>query len=231
MRTRLSLVLLGSLGLAACQGDTIAPPTARPMDARAQATLLTLVQQPSLTRSQSEALRGVRARSDAAEVHLARVASAPARMLQQGSAVRIEVAPGLEVEAVGERVQLRGADDLPWGGPVRGAFGSVQLVLAEDGITATVTVGETKYSIEPLGNGLHAVSRIDQSGFPPEHAPENPNGTPSDVSDLGFQAAKGCGPLSATEWAGSLHISMFGAVTPRGTACCRPRVGRRHDDG
>ncbi|HEU4557789.1 MAG TPA: M12 family metallo-peptidase [Longimicrobium sp.] len=191
MKARLTLVLLGSLALAACQGDAIAPPTARSMDNPAQATLLSLVNQPSLNRSQGEALTAIRGRSSAAEVHLARVANSPASVLKQGSAVRIEVAPGLEVEAVGQSLQQRGAEDLSWGGNLRGTHGWVQVVVGEEGVTGTVTVGETKYSIEPLGNGLHAVARIDQSGFPPEHAPDNPNGTPSDVSDLGFAAAKG----------------------------------------
>jgi hypothetical protein len=192
MRTRLSLVLLGSLGLAACQGDAIVPAT-QTMNAPAQRTLLTLVQGPSLNRSQGEMLGAIRGRSSAAEVHLARVAPEPAGMLQQGSALRMEVAPGVEVTAVRQAVQTRGASDISWGGSVQGQHGWVQMVLAEDGIVGTVTIGETQYSIEPLGNGLHAVSRIDQSGFPAEHAPENPNGTPSDVSDLGFRAAKGGG--------------------------------------
>jgi hypothetical protein len=32
------------------------------------------------------------------------------------------------------------------------------------------------YSIEPLGDGLHAVTKIDQHGYPSEHTPDNPSG-------------------------------------------------------
>jgi hypothetical protein len=86
------------------------------------------------------------------------------------------VAPGVQVVAVGQRVEQRGASDISWGGPVQGTHGWVQLVLAGGGVTGTVTVGTTTYSIESLGGGVHAVSRIDQSGFPSEHPADVPAG-------------------------------------------------------
>jgi hypothetical protein len=67
-------------------------------------------------------------------------------------------------------------------------------------LTATVTLGETKYAIEPVGNGLHAVTRIDQAGFPPEHTPDNPSGAlisnTLDRAVGGIQAARS-GAVSA----------------------------------
>jgi hypothetical protein len=68
------------------------------------------------------------------------------------------------------------------------------MVFADGGVTATVTVGRETYSIEPLGNGLHAVSRIDQNGFPSEHAPENPSGvldTPPPAEPMSAKAPGG----------------------------------------
>ncbi|HYH81170.1 MAG TPA: M12 family metallo-peptidase [Longimicrobium sp.] len=193
MKARLAMVLLGSLGLAACQGDEITPPAAKPVNTGAQENLLTLVSKPSLNRGQGDRLASISGRSSTAEVHLARLAAEPERMLRQGAAVRIAVAPGVQVLALGERVQQRAAEDISWGGAVQGAHGWVQLVLADGGVTATVTVGNAQYSIEPLGNGLHAVSRIDQGGLPPEHTPDNPSGALSNTIDLaldGLQAAR-----------------------------------------
>jgi len=195
MKARLALVLAASVGLAACQGDDITPSASRSMSASraAQQDLLTLIPQPALDNAQQARLATIKGRPSTAEVHLARIAGAPGQILREGSAVRLAVAPGLQVVADAERVQQRAADDVSWSGPIRGGNGWVQLVLMNGEITATVTVGFTQYSIEPLGNGVHAVSRIDQSGFPPEHTPDNPSGALSSSLNSavgGLQAAR-----------------------------------------
>lgn len=176
MRARLALVMAASLGLAACQGDDLVPAESTTMSTAAQENLLTVVPNIPLEKTQQARLAVIRSQPSNKEIHLARIASAPARMLGKGAAIRLGVAPGVQVVADGERVEQRSASDISWSGPVRGAHGWVQMVLAEGGMTATVTIGQTQYSIEPLGNGVHAISRIDQSGFPPEHGPDNPTG-------------------------------------------------------
>ena len=189
MRARLALFLAASLGLAACQGDDLAPSAAPSMSANAQENLFTLVPDQALDNVQQGRLATIRGRASTAEVHLARLASAPGQMMRQGAALRVPVAPGKQVVAVGERVQQRAANDISWAGAMRGGDGWVQMVLGAEGVTGTVTVGFTSYSIEPLGNGLHAVSRIDQSGFPSEHTPDNPSGV--------LDTPPPAGPLSA----------------------------------
>ncbi|HEY7766766.1 M12 family metallo-peptidase, partial [Longimicrobium sp.] len=194
---RFALVLAASAGLAACQGDQINPSASSSMSAaEAQENLLTLAPGAALSAAQQSQLASIRGRASTAEVHLARIAAAPGRMLGQGAAVRLAVAPGLNVVAVGERVQQRAAEDISWAGPVRGEHGWVQMVFMDGGVAATVTVGRTQYSIESLGNGLHAVSRIDQSGFPSEHTPDNPSGALSsslDAAISGIREARSSG--------------------------------------
>jgi hypothetical protein len=177
MKARLSLVLAASLGLAACQGDN-PNPSAAPAEnpVAAQENLLTLVPQPSLNTAQEGRLSAIRGRRTTDGVHTARMASAPGQLLRAGSLLRLAVAPGVNVVAAGQQVQQRGANDVSWGGPVQGTHGWVQMVLSPEGLTGTITVGLTSYRIEPLGNGLHAVSKIDQNGFPPEHTADNPSG-------------------------------------------------------
>ena len=192
MKARLTLVLAASLGLAACQGaDDPIPATAPAMNAAAvaQENLLNLVPEQALNARQAQVLSSIRGRASTAEVHLARMASAPGQLLRANAAVRIPVAPGVQVVAVGQKVTERAANDLSWAGPLRGNDGWVQLVYMEDGVTATVTVGHTKYSIEPLGDGLHAISRIDESGFPIEHPADNFSGALQD-NGAGFLGAK-----------------------------------------
>ncbi len=194
MRARLALVLAASLGLAACQGDNSASADAGTMSASTQENFLTLIPNRGLDKTQQSRFALIRERSTSTEVHLARIAAAPGRMLGKGNTVRLGVAPGVQVVATGERVQKRAENDLSWGGPVREGHGWVQMVLSGGDVTATVTVGQTQYSIEPIGNGLHAVSRIDQSKFPPEHTADNPTGVLDPAPPANFLdalAAKG----------------------------------------
>jgi hypothetical protein len=177
MRARLSLVLAATLGLAACQGDQVAPEASSAETPAVQENFLTLVPQEQLNSGQQGRLSNISSRPFTERVHVARVASAPGQLLKAGNTLRLAVAPGVNVVAAGQRVQQRAANDVSWGGPLQGGtHGWVQMVLGPEGVTGTVTVGLVSYRIEPLGNGLHAVSRIDQNGFPPEHPADNPTG-------------------------------------------------------
>jgi hypothetical protein len=198
MKAGITLVLAASIGLAACQGDDISPSASHSMSPVAQENLLSLVPEGALNATQRERLAAVRGRPSTGEVHLARIAAAPGRMLQQGAVVRLMVAPGVNVVAVGERVSSRAANDISWAGPVRGGHGWMQIVFKEGGVTATVTVGQTQYGIEQLGDGLHAVYRIDQSGFPQEHAPDVPGGALEDNGGSFLASRSATGGASAS---------------------------------
>jgi hypothetical protein len=179
MKAGLPLILAASLGLAACQGDDYTPSAASAVDAASvQENLFTLVgnDQP-MDNAQQGRLAAIRGRATArAGVSVARVTPSPAQLLREGAALRIPVAPGLNVVATGQRVQQRSESDISWAGPLRDGTGWAQLVMMDGGVTGTVTVGYDSYSIEPLGNGLHAVSKIDQSRFPSEHSADVPAG-------------------------------------------------------
>ena len=221
MKARLALVLAASLGLAACQGDDTTPTGSRSMNASVaagQQDLLTIIPQPALNRVQQNRLAAIRGRGSSAEVHLARIAGAPGQMLRPGSVVRLGLAPGAQVVADGERVQQRAADDISWSGPIRGGHGWVQAVLMNGELTATVTVGTQQYSIEPVGNGVHAVTRIDQDGFPSEHTPDNPSGALSTSLDAAaLRALPGASP-SAISAAALTTINVMVVYTASGAS-------------
>ncbi|MBD0319899.1 MAG: hypothetical protein ICV87_06185, partial [Gemmatimonadetes bacterium] len=206
MRAGITLVLAASIGLAACRGDEITPSPSQSMSPVAQENLLTLVPEAALNAGQRDRLAAVRGRPSTGEVHLARIGAAPGRMLQQGAALRVPVAPGISVVAVGERVQSRAANDISWAGPVRGTHGWMQLVFMEGGVTGTVTVGQTQYGIEQIGDGLHAVYRIDQSGFPQEHAPDVPGGALEDNGGVSLASRSASGSMSSMSVASQINV-------------------------
>jgi hypothetical protein len=127
----------------------------------------------------------------------------------------MSVAPGVNVVAVGERVEHRAANDVSWAGPVRGGHGWMQVVFMEGGVTATVTVGNTSYAIEPIGDGLHAVSRIDQSGFPQEHPADNPSGALEDNGgvNLASRSASTVTSNNVSSLAAATQINVLVAYT------------------
>lgn len=202
MKARLALVLAASVGLAACQGDDRTPaatPAASP--AEVQENLLTLVPEQGLSDAQEGRLGRIRDRGISPRVNVARSASAPSQLLRENRNLRLTVAPGLSVVATGERVQRRGESDISWGGPVQGREdGWVQMVLSDEGMVGTVTLGTEQYAIEPLGNGMHAVSKLDQSKLPPEHSADNPTGVldaPPAADFLSAAKAPGGGTVGA----------------------------------
>lgn len=178
MRARLSLVLAAALGLAACQGDETTPSAASAASpAEVQENFLTLANDASLEAPQRGRLSAIRQRRSHDDTHLARLAAGPSSLLRRGGALRMAVAPGVQVVALNERTEQRAANDISWGGRVQGMeHGWVQMVYTPEGVVGTVTLDRVQYSIEPLGNGLHAVSRIDQNGFPSEHPADMPAG-------------------------------------------------------
>ena len=199
----LALVVAASLGLAACQTDDITRPAAdTQMSAvpAGQQDLLTVVAQPALDNVQAGRLAAIRNRPTTAELHVARIAGAPGQLLRGGNVLRLGLAPGLQVVATGQKSVERAADDISWSGPIQGKYGWVQAVMMGGELTATVTIGETQYAIEPIGNGLHAVARLDPSGFPSEHTADNPSGALSASLDRAagnLQASRAAGSLSA----------------------------------
>ncbi|HEX2207546.1 MAG TPA: M12 family metallo-peptidase [Longimicrobium sp.] len=225
MKVRLSLVMAATLGLAACQGDNINPSDTTSMRPDAvQENLLTLVPEQGLNSVQQGRLATIRRRVAGDEVHVARIAPAAEELMRQGTALRVAVAPGMQVVALGERVQRRTDRDISWAGPVLGGNGWVQMVLAEEGVTATVTVGTEQYTIEPLGNGMHAVSRLDQSKLPPEHSPDNPTGvldTPPPFESLAAREPAGDVGIAAVSTINVLVVYTASAASAAGNISSR----------
>lgn len=216
MKARLSLVLAASLGLAACQGDQATPSASSAASpATVQENFLALANDASLEAPQRGRLSAIRQRASSDETHLARFAGAgpAASLLRRGSALRMAVAPGVNVVATGERVEQRGANDISWGGPVQGTNnGYVQMVYSAEGVTGTVTLDRVQYRIEPVGNGLHAVSRIDQNRFPPEHPADLPAGVVDAPPPADFLAAYEASARASQNTIGTAAVSTINVL-------------------
>lgn len=166
--------LLVPLIAVACQDEGSITPLA-PIGAvagGAQPDLLTIVEPRSLTGDQQRLLSMIQARPTSAEVHVARLASGPAFLLQKGREVGLRVSPTARFVAIGEQAEERLSGSVSWAGTLRRQPGQVRLVLSSAGVTGTIETDTIFYWIEPIGGGLHAIIRFDPTKLPPDHSPD-----------------------------------------------------------
>jgi hypothetical protein len=62
-------------------------------------------------------------------------------------------------------------NNFTWHGTLTGVPGQATLVVHDGNITGSIQDDGTLYRIEPVGNGVHALIKVDQGRLPPEHPP------------------------------------------------------------
>lgn len=121
---------------------------------------------------------------------LQEVNAAAALVTEDQKSLRLNLAPGLDLEAEQGYAYRNKDGTLVWSGSLGGSdaskkrlamFGggeyeddpltSVILVRNGNRLTGTVHAGNALYRIEPLRNGQHAIIKVDTSRMPPEHPP------------------------------------------------------------
>jgi len=92
--------------------------------------------------------------------------------------IKLNLAPGLRLDAFQKEIDQRGPASFVWRGNVENQnagsdkrSGMASFVVRDGRITGTVIVGPDIYLINPLGNGLHAIVKTNPSVYPAEHPP------------------------------------------------------------
>ena len=92
--------------------------------------------------------------------------------------IKLNLAPGVTVDALQEEISQSGPSSFVWHGKVENRDAApdkregVAIFVVRDGkISGSVVIGSDCYIINPLGNGLHAVVKTNPSVYPPEHPP------------------------------------------------------------
>ena len=65
-------------------------------------------------------------------------------------------------------IEMRSVNDFTWFGTLSGVPGNAIFVVHDGDITGTIRDDSNLYSVEPVGNGVHALIKVDQSRFPPD---------------------------------------------------------------
>ena len=121
---------------------------------------------------QQQALSNISSRPTTSSVQLVKV-NANALL---GESVTMAL-PGVGVErADRSKTEARVAGDYTWIGDIAKDNGRAILVVKNGDITGSIESPTYRYSIVPLGGGVHALIKIDQSRFPPDHPPGGARG-------------------------------------------------------
>lgn len=111
-----------------------------------------------------------------------------------------------------QSVETKGADNFIWQGKLSDVPGTATLVVHDGNVTGTVQDGTDLYRIEPVGGGVHAIVKVDQSKFPPEHPPSFENKEREQRGSLQLQGA----PANLHD--GPVGIDVLVAYTPSAKA-------------
>ncbi len=95
----------------------------------------------------------------------------------QGKNTRMMLSSVKTVSVDKSNVETRSTADYTWSGSLSGVPGNAILVVRNGNITGSFWDIDDHYRIEPVGNGVHAVIKIDQSRFPPDHSADDSNMT------------------------------------------------------
>ncbi|HET6569532.1 MAG TPA: zinc-dependent metalloprotease [Rhodothermales bacterium] len=95
--------------------------------------------------------------------------------------LRIDLGTAGKVIASFKRGEQRGPGNLEWVGGLPGEGDHVVLTVVDGDVTGLIRAGGTTFSIEPLGQGLHALTRIDYSKMPPDEPPGFEESLPQDT--------------------------------------------------
>jgi hypothetical protein len=140
----------------------------------AEDTLFTIVSDPPLNEEQERLHAVIKDRVTTDEIHLARLSDNPGALLEEGRALGLPLSDEKLFVATGERVITHESGNISWVGSFQDQFGSVTLVFdLEDSIGGALRTETVLYKFEPMGDGLLAIIRVDESKFPPEHPPQS----------------------------------------------------------
>ena len=114
---------------------------------------------------QSQHINRIKQRETTASVTLVRV---DANALK-GNSTRMSLSEAKTLTFTKSNVEIRKANDFIWFGTLSRVPGNATMVNHDGNVTGTIRDGGNLYRVEPIGNGIHAIIKVDESRFPADH--------------------------------------------------------------
>ncbi len=117
----------------------------------------------------------------------------------KGDSTSVSLSEAKTLNFTKSNVEIRSANDFTWFGALAGVPGKATFVVHDGSITGTIRDDGDLYRVEPVGNGVHALIKVDQSKFPPEEPPSfkerEKRGGAGPTSDTGADTSKADSPV------------------------------------
>lgn len=117
--------------------------------------------------AQTQRIDQIKQRPTTMSVSLVRIAA----NALSGNSTRMSLPNAKTLNFDKSNVETRSTTDFTWFGTLSGVPGKATLVVHDGNITGTIRDDGNLYRVEPVGNGVHAVIKVDESRFPPDHPP------------------------------------------------------------
>ena len=143
-----------------------------------------------ISQAQKEAVAKLRERKTSALVYVTQVRPAGISLellrgaltiadgFSKENGIKLNLAPGMKVDAIQKDINQRGPSSFVWHGKVEnrkaapGKKDGVATFVVQDGkISGTVVIGSDVYIVNPLGNDSYAIVKTNSSLYPSEHPP------------------------------------------------------------
>ncbi|UTY57400.1 M12 family metallo-peptidase [Massilia sp. erpn] len=142
---------------------------------------------------QSQHLSKIQGRATTKEVTLIRLNAAAF----QASSLRMAMPGSKPLDFNKTQLETRSPTEATWYGKLSGIPGTAILVIRDGNVTGSVRDNGNLYSIEPLGQGVHALIKVDQSKFPEDEPPsfrEKQSQNPAPLPEAKQSASQADGP-------------------------------------
>jgi len=143
-----------------------------------------------LSQAQKDAVSKLREHKTSASVYVAQVRPAGISLellkgaltiadgFSKENGIKVNLAPGVMVDAIQKDIDQRGPSSFVWHGrvenrsaPSRKRDGVATFVVQDGKISGSIVIGSDSYTINPLGNDLYAIVKTNPGVYPPEHPP------------------------------------------------------------
>jgi hypothetical protein len=119
------------------------------------------------TPAQNQAMNRIQSRPTTQSVNLVTVHIDALR----GDTTQLSIPNAAALTLTKRSEEVRSPTDFVWHGTLSGVPGQATLVVHDGNITGSIQDRNSLYRIEPIGNGVHALVKVDTGRFPPEHPP------------------------------------------------------------
>jgi peptidyl-Asp metalloendopeptidase len=138
----------------------------------------------------------------------------------RGDSARLSIPNGQTLTLSKLSIDVRATNDFTWSGSSSGSPGNATFVVHDGRVTGSIRADGALYRIEPIGGSVHALIKVDERRFPPDHPPSF-----DEKAKRGEARPETAFPSAAGRQDGTVGIDVLVAYTPSARTAVADIVG------